>query len=399
MIFAFIFLVLLLIVCVCSYLFLLRYFRRPQAIDTEQKDAYQSNLDAAKERVAILNNQLDESNLDAAKVDEFNQEIEQQLLEDIHTVDKQQLKRNKDLSGALIVLVAIFLVAPLLYLMYGSLDHVLPDKLRMALIADNFDNETLELLSKQSVEARLELATKLMEKEQYSEAAKIYAQVRNDTSDSPQLLAANLNALIRARENFDDVLALGLTNAPNDPFFLWIAGLQAQEQGDFEQAISYWGKTRDVLPANSQEQQNVISAINDLAEAVATQQQLTNDLDNQTEVTDSNQFVQVNVSMSPALADQINDDDVLFIFAQAQNGPVMPLAVHKINAGELPLTIKLDDAMAMMPTLKMSLFDAYKIVARVSKHGDVVPKSGDLFGQINANPGDSVAVVIDQLVP
>ena len=68
---------------------------------------------------------------------------------------------------------------------------------------------------------------------------------------------------------------------------------------------------------------------------------------------------------------------------------------------EMPmLTVTLNDAMAMMPEMKLSDYEQVTVGARVSKAGTAIAQSGDLFGEISpARVGEPVVVVIDQRKP
>ena len=90
--------------------------------------------------------------------------------------------------------------------------------------------------------------------------------------------------------------------------------------------------------------------------------------------------IKVTVKLSPALAGRPSPADTVFIFARAAQGPKMPLAIVRKQVKELPITVTLDDSMAMVPDMKMSGFSQLVIGARVSKSGDAVPKAGDLEG-------------------
>jgi len=57
----------------------------------------------------------------------------------------------------------------------------------------------------------------------------------------------------------------------------------------------------------------------------------------------------------------------------------MPLAVVRRTLADLPLTVTLTDAQAMMPTMKLSAFEEVIVGARISKSGDPIAKAGDLF--------------------
>lgn len=89
----------------------------------------------------------------------------------------------------------------------------------------------------------------------------------------------------------------------------------------------------------------------------------------------------VSVTLSESIANQLPDNATLFIFAKAYNGPPMPLAVNKLKQFEFPITVTLDDSMAMMPNLKLSNFEQVEITARVSQDDAVTVQTGDLEGK------------------
>lgn len=116
----------------------------------------------------------------------------------------------------------------------------------------------------------------------------------------------------------------------------------------------------------------------------------------------SNLQLQVQVSLSQALQAETTPEDTVFIFARAVNGPPMPLAIVRKTVADLPLTVTLSEDMAMMPNLSLASFPQVSIVARVSKAGDAMPKSGDLQGMsepVEVKTQSAVAVAIDQKIP
>lgn len=90
--------------------------------------------------------------------------------------------------------------------------------------------------------------------------------------------------------------------------------------------------------------------------------------------------LKVTVSLSPALASKAAPDDVVFIFARATQGPRMPLAVVSKHVKDLPVTVVLDDNLAMNPEMKLSSVPKIVVVARVSKSGMANARDGDLEG-------------------
>lgn len=113
--------------------------------------------------------------------------------------------------------------------------------------------------------------------------------------------------------------------------------------------------------------------------------------------------LRVQVALAPALAGKVPKGAILFVFAKAASGPPMPLAVQRLADARLPLTVTLDDSMAMAPGLKLSAFDQYVITARLSAGGSVQAQPGDLEGRAEARRATAseapVSVTIDTVVP
>lgn len=87
--------------------------------------------------------------------------------------------------------------------------------------------------------------------------------------------------------------------------------------------------------------------------------------------------------LAPDVQKSVAPTDTVFIYAQALTGPQMPLAVVRKQVADLPITIQLTDALAMMPTMKLSNFAKVKLLARVSKTGNAISQPGDFIGMID----------------
>jgi cytochrome c-type biogenesis protein CcmH len=108
----------------------------------------------------------------------------------------------------------------------------------------------------------------------------------------------------------------------------------------------------------------------------------------------------VTVSVAPELADRLPPDTTVFVFARAASGPPMPLAVQTLTLADLPVSVRLDDSMAMMPQMRLSAFPQVVVGARVSPSGQATPQPGDL--EAEAGPISStgaVSVTIDRVRP
>ena len=89
----------------------------------------------------------------------------------------------------------------------------------------------------------------------------------------------------------------------------------------------------------------------------------------------------------------------LFIIARnPQGGP--PLAVVR-HGPSLPGVFSLSDADAMLPGNSLADFEQLQFVARLSRSGQPIAQSGDLFGEVLYDKGGDpvIDLVIDQAVP
>jgi cytochrome c-type biogenesis protein CcmH len=110
--------------------------------------------------------------------------------------------------------------------------------------------------------------------------------------------------------------------------------------------------------------------------------------------------LQVRVALAPVLKDKLLPGDTLFVYARAEQGPPMPLAVAKVDAGRLPARVTLSDAMAMTPAMKLSSVKRVFVGARISHSGQPIAQSGDMEGDagvIDVDRKTPVEIVIDKV--
>ena len=183
---------------------------------------------------------------------------------------------------------------------------------------------------------------------------------------------------------------------------LALAGTAAYERSDFAAAARYWRRMLPLVPEDSQDARTIQANIDEASnlsrskpaakDATAKSKPAAKDL--------AAKSLSGTVSLSPKLAEKVSPTDTVFIFARAAEGPPMPLAVLRRQAGDLPVKFSLDDGMAMAAGLKLSGFSRVVVGARVSRAGNATPQPGDLQGLSGAVANDSkgVAVVIDTVV-
>jgi len=201
------------------------------------------------------------------------------------------------------------------------------------------------------------------------------------------------------------LISRALAIDPNNQKGLWLAGTAAYDRGDFNGAIAQWEKLLTLLAPGSQEAQSMISSIAEARSMIARgggTPPLAAAAVPSAPAAAANATVKGTVSIKPELAAKAAPTDTVFIYARAQQGPPMPLAVLRAQVKDLPLTFHLDDSMAVAPMAPhLSSFAEVEVGARISKSGEARAQSGDLQGivrPVRLGSAD-VKVVIDSVVP
>ena len=105
----------------------------------------------------------------------------------------------------------------------------------------------------------------------------------------------------------------------------------------------------------------------------------------------------VSIELSAATTEPLSDQLSVFVTAKAPNVP-MPLAVKRLQLGDLPATIELSDADAMMPTHKLSTAPSFELNAHISRNGNARRVAGDWQGAGEQLDRNRYRIVIDEQV-
>ena len=112
----------------------------------------------------------------------------------------------------------------------------------------------------------------------------------------------------------------------------------------------------------------------------------------------------INVNVSDELKSSLPENAYLIVFAQHSDGRTRaPLAVKRFKLPLLPIQLTLSDQEAMIPAMNLSSASVVNITARISLDEDVMPSKGELEGSaLNielANVSASINVLIDKVLP
>jgi cytochrome c-type biogenesis protein CcmH len=98
--------------------------------------------------------------------------------------------------------------------------------------------------------------------------------------------------------------------------------------------------------------------------------------------------IRLEITLDPALAGRISGPVPLFIIARNPGGGP-PLAVIRASSNELPISVEMTDANAMMEGVTITNLAELELIARVSLSGSPAQRPGDLFGAVNYTRGNS----------
>lgn len=213
----------------------------------------------------------------------------------------------------------------------------------------------------------------------FAEAAEAYADAAARMPRDAQLLADYADALAMAQGRSlqgepEKILARALAVDPLNFKALMLAGTAAFNRNDYSGAIRHWERILDTVPGESEMAQRVRASIAEARELGAGRQAA-----GPKSKADRGQVKGV-VKVAPELAAKVGPDDTVFIFARAEQGSRMPLAILRKQGRDLPIEFTLDDSMAMSPAAKLSGQPRVVIGVRVSKTADASPRPGDLQG-------------------
>ncbi|MCU7829468.1 MAG: c-type cytochrome biogenesis protein CcmI [Candidatus Thiodiazotropha sp. (ex Myrtea sp. 'scaly one' KF741663)] len=396
------------------------------------------NLSVFKQQLAELDSDLEAGNLDQQRYDAAKKDLEKELLSDVpgdHTqADVVAAKGGRWMA---LTALAIPVAALVLYQMIGSPEIIqrlaqqpAPSNTGQAQTQNpNMDklppmDELVRRLAEKmeqqpdNQEGWIMLGRSYMTMKQYPEAMDAYEQAMKLDDNNVSLLLAYGEAIAAISGNsFTGKAAPLIEKAhklePDNPNTLWMAGIVSYQQGNFQAALTRWEKLQALLTPQSSELESVSNAIDDarkqlgMAPVEPALPQIAQTGSAPPKPTPAPaatgaKNIQVKVTLSPEMSAKASPDDLVFIYAKATSGPPMPLAAARKRVRDLPLTIALDDSMAMMPQMKLSAFPEVVVGARVSLSGSPSAQSGDLEGEVKpVVPGQSepVNVVISSVHP
>jgi cytochrome c-type biogenesis protein CcmH len=383
------------------------------------------NIAVARERLQEMETESADGALDHAQLEAAREELKSELLLDIEhgDADEDSLSGRRDVFGVLAVVVCVPLIAFAMYGVLGDQNAVravplAPEKTDTAAQPEDMSIDSMIA----RLEARLEqtpddatgwlmLARSYSFSQRWNDAERAYGRARDLDPQNPDVLVEYAGVLGRRANGIlaglpEQLLQTALQAQPGHLNALFLMGHVNFQSQRFNEALHLWQQVAGKLDPGSDDlrqlQGYMAEARNQLGLPPDTATAAAPPTPAPAPASAPGKSIEVSVDLDPAFAAQVAPGDTLFVYARATEGPRMPLAITRVTASDLPLTVTLDESMAMMPNMTLATFEQVTVEARISKSGSAIPQSGDIRGTrspVQPGNGETVEILIDSRVP
>ncbi len=391
-----------------AFLLVLPPLLRKRAAE-ETLDADDFNVGIARQRLTELQQERALGRISEEQFALQREELERSLLHDITGPKPPQARNDGRWVAGLIVLFIPALAFGVYFALAGNqMERLLAAQTGAAAGAEEL-RETIAAVKQrlaedpQDVKSWVVLGLISTELGAFEQAAQAYRHALHIVGEDADLLVEYAYASARSgspASDYEAALERALRRDPKHQKALWLGGFFAFNHKDYVKAVELWERLLAAAEMSAEDarpvQEYLALARTRMQDGPATAPVETADVAEALEAS-----ISVRVSLDEALRDKALDDDSVFIFARAEQGPPMPLAVARAKVRDLPVEVTLTDSMAMMPAMRLSKFEKVIVGARISKSGEARAQAGDLqgiSGPVPTRSKDRVALVIDQVL-
>jgi cytochrome c-type biogenesis protein CcmH len=376
-----------------------------QQIDAANNPA-QANAAVYRDQMADLDREFVMGNLNYEELKAARDELSQRLLADIGDEGLTSASVTPAASGTLLwckpwwaIGLMVFVVPVSSMLMYSVLGE--PAALDTMALKQGVDSSA-EVTPEKMTEMATALTRRLQDEPNnmegwvmlgrvqrarglFEESAEAYAKALALSRDDNLLIE---RAEVLAQKNGGSfagepwsIIQRVLTADPLHMNALFLAGSASYAEMNFNTALRYWERAREVLPADSPDAPELDRAIAEArskmglpaipprsvsaAEQPASKAAL------------AASSISGRVTLVKELQGLVAPTDTVFVYATPVAGSRMPVAIVRTTADKLPFDFVLDDSTAMNPSAKLSGMDEVTVRVRISKSGQAMAQAGD----------------------
>ena len=368
---------------------------------SDGSDASDANLDIHRQRLHALDAEWDADRITTQERDSAREEIEREVLGDLEAGAPVTANRSSARRTALVVALALPILGFGIYFHLGAWHSLMEDPPDSSALLEPL--EAAVRANPRDTVAWVALGRASVALERYHHGLQAFAEARRLTGERPDLLAdyAEAEALFsgyRFQGSPARLLERALELDPRHAKSLWLAGFAALQSAQPERAIERWQTLLAVGKAGAEQTAMIEALIARTREETGAAPERAAAEDEETAP-----VLVVSVRLDERFRGELDGNESLFVYARAAGGPPVPLAAQRDAARALPLTLRLDDSMSMLPDRTLSSAERVVVGARVSRSGDARAASGDIQGMseaVDIRPGEiAVEVLLNERIP
>jgi len=376
-----------------------------QQIDDANNPA-QANAAVYRDQMAELDREFVMGNLNYEELKAARDELSQRLLADVGAEGLNSAPVKPAASGTLLwrkpwwaIGLLVFVVPVSSMLMYSVLGE--PAALDPMALKQGVDSSA-EVTPEKMTEMATALTRRLQDEPNnmegwvmlgrvqrarglFEESAEAYAKALALSRDDNLLIE---RAEVLAQKNGGSfagepwsIIQRVLTADPLHMNALFLAGSASYAEMNFNTALRYWERAREVVPADSPDAPELDRAIAEARNKMglpaippravsAAEQQAS-------KAAMAASSISGRVTLVKELQGLVAKTDTVFVYATPVAGSRMPVAIVRTTADKLPFDFVLDDSTAMNPSAKLSGMDEVTVRVRISKSGQATAQAGD----------------------
>jgi cytochrome c-type biogenesis protein CcmH len=371
----------------------------------------EANAAVYRDQMAELDREFVMGNLSYEELKAARDELSQRLLADVAVLDTAAQQQPARPSSAVAwrkpwlgIALLVFVVPVASLLMYSVLgEPAALDPRALVQGADNSAEVTPEKLTEMataltrrlqdepnSMEGWVMLGRVQRARAHFEEAAEAYAKALMLSRDDNLSIE---RAEVLAQKNGGSfagepwlIIQRVLTADPHHLNALFLAGSASFAELNFNTALRYWERAREVVPADSPDAPELDRAIAEARNkmglpaippraASATADAASSSPAAKVALASSS--ISGRVTLVKELQGLVAPTDTVFVYATPVTGSRMPIAILRTTADKLPLDFVLDDSMAMSPSAKLTGMEEVTVRVRISKSGQATAQAGD----------------------
>jgi cytochrome c-type biogenesis protein CcmH len=367
----------------------LRY--KPQAKAGDNTIRRQKNIQVYEQSLADLKGDLAEGLITIGECDKLKIELQRSFLRDMQDADRRE---HSNLQGSKLLPLLSLLFIPVfsysLYEVIGSArDLALPGILEELRTVETPEAQEVALLrlaeflqdryqrKSDDIQNGYMLGTLYLELENYPAAISTFTGLADGMDEGmdkatvlgqlaqSMFLAADSVMTPSIRSVVDQALALN----PNEYAVMSLLAMEALLNEDVLTALGYWRRQLLQLGAGSREAAVLRDRIARVEALLPPSERPSDD--------EPGASVTLVIDIDDSVKNLADDSMRLFVYARNPAMP-MPLAVQNLALPDFPITVTLDDSMAMLENMSLSSSPNVIVGARLSRSGQATAQSGDI---------------------